>query len=73
MSLDAHDLDEPWYTPADEEENQALEGWEKKFQEKSESRPNIDFATKLTVLPSGILSWDHCDNTRWSTAFASKC
>lgn len=34
MSLDFHDLDEPWYIPVDEEEAQALDGWEAKFKDK---------------------------------------
>ena len=34
MSLDFHDLDEPWYVPVSEDEVQALDGWEAKFTEK---------------------------------------
>lgn len=34
MSLDFHDLDEPWYAPMAEDETQALDGWEAKFVEK---------------------------------------
>ena len=34
MSLDFHDLDEPWYVTVAEDEVQALDGWEAKFTEK---------------------------------------
>eukprot|EP00038_Savillea_parva_P015808 m.15024 g.15024 ORF g.15024 m.15024 type:complete len:499 (+) comp3219_c0_seq1:37-1533(+) len=47
MSLDVHDLDEPWYVPVDDEESQALDGWATKFREKYPIVGKLADATRL--------------------------